>query len=65
MGAFAVAAGAVPSAFTVSFVAAKGSSNEVPFDVTLQPNPAFPSALVGRNDQAAFPKVDPDPRGWK
>jgi hypothetical protein len=45
----------------VSFVAAKGSSNEVPFDTTLQPNPDFPSALVGRNDQAAFPKVDPDP----
>jgi hypothetical protein len=62
VGAFAVGSpDAVPSPFTVSFVAAKGSSNEVPFDVTLQPNPGFPSALVGLNDQAAFPKVDPDP----
>jgi len=60
--AFAVAMpSAVPSAFTLSFVAAKGSSNEVAFDITLQPTPEFPAALVGRNDQASFPKVEADP----
>jgi hypothetical protein len=53
--------GAALSAFTISFVAAKDTGNEVPFDLALQPSPELPSALLGRDDQTGFPRVDADP----
>jgi hypothetical protein len=53
--------GAAPSAFTISFVAAKGTADEVPFDIPLNPSQDLPSTLSGSDTQTEFPKVDADP----
>jgi hypothetical protein len=47
--------------FTLSFTAAQGTESEAAFDIALKVNPDIPVTLAGRDDQTAFPKIDPDP----
>jgi len=47
--------------FALALTAAKGSGNDVELTLNLQPSPDIPPALLGRDDQTALPKIDPDP----